>query len=57
MHLVFHLLETELTGVMVGQTVELTPFALTGESFKGKVTSINPAVDDKGMVPITTLGA
>jgi RND family efflux transporter MFP subunit len=54
MHLVFHLLETELSGVKVGQTVELTPFALPGESFKGKVTSINPAVDDKGMVRITT---
>jgi len=53
MHLVFHLLETELSGIKTGQTVELTPFALPGESFRGTVTSINPAVDDKGMIRIT----
>src|SRR5690554_244029 len=53
MHLVFHLLETEMGQVKTGQQVELFPFALSGESFKGKVTSINPAVDDKGMVRIT----
>lgn len=53
MHLVFHLLETEMMGVQTGQQVELTPFAMPGESFTGKVTSINPAVDDKGMVRIT----
>jgi RND family efflux transporter MFP subunit len=53
MHMVFQVLETELKGVKVGQIVELTPFALPGESFKGTVTSINPAVDDKGMVRIT----
>jgi RND family efflux transporter MFP subunit len=53
MHLVFHLLETEMGQVQTGQQVELFPFALSGESFKGKVTSINPAVDDKGMVRIT----
>lgn len=53
MHLVFHLLETELSCIKTGQTVELTPFALPGESFRGTVTSINPAVDDKGMIRIT----
>jgi RND family efflux transporter MFP subunit len=53
MHLVFHLLETEMGQVQTGQQVELFPFALSGESFKGTVTSINPAVDDKGMVRIT----
>ncbi|ASB47955.1 efflux RND transporter periplasmic adaptor subunit [Alkalitalea saponilacus] len=53
MHLVFHLLETELSGIKNGQTVELTPFALPGESFRGRVTSINPAVDERGMVRIT----
>jgi RND family efflux transporter MFP subunit len=53
MHLVFHLLETEMGQVKTGQQVELFPFALSGESFKGTVTSINPAVDDKGMVRIT----
>ena len=53
MHLVFHLLETEMGQVKTGQQVELFPFALSGESFKGAVTSINPAVDDKGMVRIT----
>lgn len=53
MNLVFHLLETEMGQVKTGQQVELIPFALSGESFKGAVTSINPAVDDKGMVRIT----
>jgi RND family efflux transporter MFP subunit len=53
MHLVFHLLETEMGQVKTGQQVELFPFALSGESFEGAVTSINPAVDDKGMVRIT----
>ncbi len=53
MHLVFHLLETELSGVAVGQSVELSPFALKDKTFKGTVSSINPSVDEKGMVRIT----
>lgn len=55
MHLVFHVLETEMAQVRTGQQVELFPFALTGASFRGTVTSINPAVDDKGMVRISAL--
>ncbi|GAO30655.1 RND family efflux transporter, MFP subunit [Geofilum rubicundum JCM 15548] len=55
MHLVFHLLETEIGQVKTEQQVEIFPFALTGETFKGTVTSINPAVDDKGMVRITVM--
>lgn len=53
MHLIFNVLETETPQVKTGQRVELFPFALTGESFSGVVTSINPAIDDKGMVRIT----
>lgn len=53
MHLVFNVLETEMPLVKVGQKVELFPFALSGKSFTGTVSSINPAVDDKGMVRIT----
>ncbi|MGQ1947705.1 efflux RND transporter periplasmic adaptor subunit [Geofilum sp. OHC36d9] len=53
MHLVFYLLETELSGAKVGQTVELSPFAIKDETFKGTVCSINPTVNDKGMVRIT----
>jgi RND family efflux transporter MFP subunit len=53
MHMVFYILETELSGITAGQNVELTPFALAGQSFTGKVISINPAVNDKGMVRIT----
>lgn len=55
MHLVFHLLETEATQVQKGQEVELTPFAMPGKTFTGTVTSINPSVDDKGMVRITAI--
>jgi RND family efflux transporter MFP subunit len=53
MNLVFNLLETEIPQVKTGQSVEITPFALPGTSFTGTVTSINPAVDEKGMVRIT----
>lgn len=53
MFLKFHLLETEIEQVKIGQQVELFPFALPGQSFFGSVTSINPAVDDKGMVRVT----
>ena len=53
MHLVFYLLETELSGIIAGQAVEVTPFALAGQSFTGTVISINPAINDKGMVRIT----
>ncbi len=51
-HIVFKLLETELSGVEIGQKVLLFPFALKGEEYEGKVVSINPNIDDKGMVRI-----
>jgi|SRR5690554_1868666 len=55
MRLVFYLLETELQGVEPGQLVEVRPFALQGERFDGRVLSVNPMVDEKGMVRITAI--
>jgi|LSQX01.1.fsa_nt_gb RND family efflux transporter MFP subunit len=52
MSIVFNVLETELPAIKKGQSVEVFPFALSGQSFKGTVTSINPAIDERGMVRI-----
>lgn len=53
MRISFHVLETELNFVKEHQTVEIFPFAMPDESFKGTVTSINPTVDNKGMIRVT----
>jgi len=52
MNLVFHLLETEASQAKEGQSVEVVPFALPGETFIGRVTSVNPDVDANGMVRV-----
>lgn len=48
----FSVLEAELASVGVGQTVKVTPFVDGRKEFAGKVTQINPAVDDKGLVKV-----
>ncbi|MBZ4676470.1 MAG: efflux transporter periplasmic adaptor subunit [Anaerophaga sp.] len=53
MRISFHVLETELSFVKEHQTVEVFPFAMPDKSFKGTVTSINPNVDDEGMIRVT----
>lgn len=53
MRINFHVLETELGFVEEQQPVEVLPFALPDESFTGTVVSINPTVDEEGMVKIT----
>lgn len=52
MHIVFNLLESELTGLSIGQSLDVSPFALSGQRFNGKIISINPTVDEKGMIRI-----
>lgn len=48
----FKVLEAELSGVHVGQKVKVTPFVQDSIQYEGKVTEINPIVDDKGLVKI-----
>jgi RND family efflux transporter MFP subunit len=49
----FNLLETELEFVRKGQSVEVFPYATPDSSIEGTVTSINPSVDEEGMVRVT----
>ena len=49
----FKILEAELAFVKRGQTVKVTPYADSRQTYTGTVTGINPTVDDKGMVSVT----
>ena len=48
----FRILEAELSGVRIGQKVKVTPFVQDSIRYEGRVTEINPLVDDKGLVKI-----
>ena len=48
----FRILEAELLGVRIGQKVKVTPFVQDSIQYEGRVTEINPLVDDKGLVKI-----
>lgn len=48
----FRILEAELSGVRIGQKVKVTPFVQDSIQYEGRVTEINPLVDDKGLVKI-----
>ena len=48
----FQILEAELMNIRIGQTVMVTPFVQDSIKYEGKVTEINPLVDDKGLVKI-----
>ena len=48
----FRILEAELSGVRIGQKVNVTPFVQDSIQYEGRVTEINPLVDDKGLVKI-----
>lgn len=48
----FRILEAELSGVRIGQIVKVTPFVQDSIQYEGRVTEINPLVDDKGLVKI-----
>ncbi|MDE6339087.1 MAG: efflux RND transporter periplasmic adaptor subunit [Muribaculaceae bacterium] len=51
MGVAFSVLETELPMVKPGDAVSVTPFS-GGDSKKGRITEINPMVDDNGMVKV-----
>ena len=46
----FNILEAELSGVSVGDRVVVSPFVDEQKRYEGKITEINPLVDDKGQV-------
>lgn len=48
----FRVLEAELPGIGTGQKVTVTPFVQDSLRYEGRVTEINPLVDDKGLVKI-----
>lgn len=50
MDVVFSVLENELNSLNTGQEVVVKPFADNKSEYSGKITEINPLVNDKGMV-------
>lgn len=49
----FNILESELASVRVGQDVVVTTFVEPTKRYAGRLTNINPAVDDKGQIIVT----
>ena len=49
----FSLLEAELAVIRPGQRVHVSPFVDDSLAVDGRVTSVNPSVNDKGMVKVT----
>ncbi len=52
MEVVFNVLETEVGYLVPGMEVELTPYANNSVTLTGKVTEVNPKIDENGMVKI-----
>lgn len=52
MEVVFNVLETEIGYIHQGMDVELTPYASNQIKLHGKVTEVNPRIDENGMVKI-----
>lgn len=52
MEVVFNVLETEIGYIRAGMDVELTPYASNQITLHGKVTEVNPRIDENGMVKI-----
>lgn len=52
MEVVFNVLETEIGYIRQGMDVELTPYANNRTTLHGKVTEVNPRIDENGMVKI-----
>lgn len=48
----FKVLEAELPHMAVGQVVKVTPFAADSTTYEGRVTAVNPKVDEKGLVKL-----
>lgn len=48
----FSVLESEFGMLRIGQEIEVSPFADLGKRIRGRITAINPLVDDHGQVQI-----
>lgn len=48
----FTVLESELPLIKAGDKVEIAPFSLPDEKTEGRITEINPVVDEGGMVKV-----
>ena len=55
MEVVFNVLETEIQHIRKGMEVELTPYANNQVTLHGKVTEVNPKIDENGMVKIKAM--
>jgi multidrug efflux pump subunit AcrA (membrane-fusion protein) len=51
----FPVLEPELTEVTVGKEVKVIPFSMQDKIFKGRITEINPMVDENGQIQLKAL--
>lgn len=48
----FNLLESEIPFVRTGQAIRIAPFNQLDEYFTGRITQLNPMVDDKGQINV-----
>lgn len=49
----FPLLESEIPSVKTGMEVKISPFNNPEKTYRGRITAINPMVDEKGQIEIT----
>ncbi|WP_298064250.1 efflux RND transporter periplasmic adaptor subunit [uncultured Rikenella sp.] len=49
----FNVLESELANMRVGQQVSVSTFVEPSKRYAGRITSINPTVDDQGQIMVT----
>ena len=52
MEIIFGVLEGELSEIYLGQIITLRPFGNTDNTYSGKISEINPFVDENGMITI-----
>ncbi len=50
---IFPLLESEIPSVRTGMEMKISPFNNPGKTYSGRITAINPMVDEKGQIEIT----
>ena len=55
MEVVFNVLETEIGNLHSGMEVEITPYANHKYTLTGKITEVNPRIDENGMVKVKAL--
>ncbi|MBT4401057.1 MAG: efflux RND transporter periplasmic adaptor subunit [Bacteroidetes bacterium] len=52
---IFPILESEIGRLKVGQSISMRPFIADSVFYRGKISEINPAVDEHGLVKVTAL--